>query len=128
MIFIDTNVLMYAVGGPHPIRAQARAVFEQSLTGGLVLVTSAAVLQELLHAYLAVGRLTTLDAALDLAQSRISQVWPVEAEDARFARMLAGEHPALTARDLLHLACCRRREVREIRTFNRALAAAFGGG
>jgi len=31
------------------------------------------------------------------------------------------------ARDLLHLACCRRRGIDEIKTFDRPLAAAFRG-
>ncbi len=31
MIFVDTNVLMYAVGRAHPLRAPARAFFEDAL-------------------------------------------------------------------------------------------------
>ena len=63
MIFVDTNVLMYAVGGAHPLRDAARSFFEETLARGERLVTSAEVLQELLHAYLPVNRLETLDAA-----------------------------------------------------------------
>jgi len=127
MIFVDTNVLMYAVGRPHPLKAEARAFLEKSVREGRELATSAEVLQELIHAYLPVDRLTTLDNAFALAESCIGQVWAVEHDDVRFARLLTRKHPALSARDLLHLACCRRREVREIRTFDRALAAAVGG-
>lgn len=125
MIFVDTNVLMYAVGGAHPLRAEARAFFEDSLRQPKVLATSAEVLQELLHAYLPVNRIGTLDAALQLAQARIPVVWAIESEDVRFARLLVDNYPELGARDLLHLACCRRREVTEIKTYDRALAAAF---
>jgi len=64
MILVDKNVLMYAVGGKHPWRREARRFFEDSLRRGEQLVTSAGVLQELLHAYLPVSRLATLDAAL----------------------------------------------------------------
>jgi len=125
MIFVDTNVLVYAVGGPHPLRAPARAFFEESLESSRPLATSAEVLQELLHVYLPVDRLDTLDAALTLASSLIATVWPVEHEDVRQARALAEVHRGLGARDLLHLACCRRRDVQGIQTFDRALAAAF---
>jgi predicted nucleic acid-binding protein len=125
MTFVDTNVLMYAVGGEHPRRAEARAFFEESLESGRVLVTSAEVLQELLHAYLGAGRLETLDAALTLARARIPTVWPVEAGDVDLARLLADRHPGLGARDLLHLASCTRRDVTDVRTFDRGLAAAF---
>ena len=125
MIFVDTNVLMYAVGRSHPLKPEARSFFERSLEDGTDLATSAEVLQELLHAYLPVDRVSTLDAALALVESRIRQVWSVEPDDVRFARLLTGNHPGLGARDLLHLACCRRRAVDDIKTFDRALAAAF---
>jgi uncharacterized protein len=76
-----------------------------------VLVSSAEVLQELMHAYLPVNRMSTLDAALALAQARLGSVWPVEAEDVELARSLIDRYPALGARDLLHLASCTRRGV-----------------
>jgi uncharacterized protein len=41
------------------------------------------------------------------------------------ARDLVSSHPSLGALDLLHLACCVRRGVKRIRTFDRALGAAF---
>lgn len=124
MIFVDTNVVMYAVGREHPLRDDARDVFRSALADGAVLVTSAEVLQELLHAYLPVGRLATLDAALTLVRARVAEVWPVEEDDVRLARLLADEYQALRARDLIHLASCRRRSVESIQTFDRALRAA----
>lgn len=126
MVFVDTNVFVYAVGAGHPHRSDARDFFRNSVREGRPLVTSAEVLQELLHVYLPVGRTQTLDAALALARGRIAEVWSVEEEDVRTARSLADRHPGLGARDLLHLACCRRREVTRVRTFDRGLAAAFG--
>lgn len=125
MIFVDANVLMYAVGREHPLRPEAQAFFETALERRTPLATSAEVLQELLHAYLPVGRLGTLDAALTLAAARIPVIWPVDADDVRLARDLVARYAGLPARDLLHLACCRRREVGEIKTFDRGLAAAF---
>lgn len=126
MIFVDTNVLMYAVGGEHPLRDEARSFFEAALVRGERLVTSAEVLEELLHAYLPVNRLGTLDAALALAEARVAVVWPVEREDVHLARSLVGRLPGLGARDLLHVACCKRRGVSELKSFDRGLAAAFG--
>jgi hypothetical protein len=123
--FVDTNVLMYAVGRPHPLRQEARSFFEEATAARRSLVTSAEVLQELLHAYLPVQRIATLDAALTLVDSCIDTVWPVEAEDVRFARALAETESGLGARDLLHLACCRRRGIADVKTFDRPLAAAL---
>ena len=128
MIFVDTNVFMYAVGGRHPLRREARAFFEDALELRVTLVTSAEVLQEFLHAYLPVGRHETLDAAIALAEARTASIWSIEPEDVRLARLLADRHAALRARDLLHLATCLRRDVERIETFDRALAASFAHG
>ncbi len=127
MIFVDTNVIMYAVGSEHPLKTKARTFFREALTHGTPLATSAEVLQEVLHAYLPVERWLTLDAALALVESRIATVWSVEPEDVLLARTLADSHAALSARDLVHLACCTRREVTRVKTFDRGLASAVGG-
>jgi len=123
VIFVDTNVFMYAVGGPHPLRSEARARLFGAVDQSLPLVTSAEVLQELLHAYLPVGRGRTLDAALTLVTGCVVDIWPMEAEDIHLARALDVEHPELSARDLVHVACCRRRGVSQVVTFDRALGA-----
>jgi predicted nucleic acid-binding protein len=128
MIFVDTNVFMYAVGREHPLRESAREFFLEHMRSGEVLVSSAEVLQELLHAYIPANRLSTLDAALTLARARVGSIWPVEGEDVELARALIDRHPALGARDLLHLACCERRGVTRAHTYDRALAAAFTRG
>ena len=126
MIFVDTNVFMYAVGRPHPLQRNARDFFSKALDDPSIrLYTSAEVLQELLHVYLPVERLATLDAAFQLAESCMDEIWAVEAEDVGLARSLVDTLPGLIARDLLHLACCRRRKVTRVKTYDRALQAAF---
>lgn len=125
MIFVDTNVFMYAVGRRHPLVEPARSFFATALAEETPLVTSTEVLQELLHAYLPADRLDDFDAAVELATSRTAEIWPIEPDDVRFARDLATRHVGLSARDLLHLATCLRREVDGIETFDRTLSAAF---
>jgi uncharacterized protein len=126
VIFVDTNVFMYAVGRPHPLREPARQVLREAVHESLPLATSAEVLQEMLHAYLPVGRLATLDAALRLAND-LAEVWPVEREDVTAARALIARHTGLSARDLLHLATCQRHGVTRVLTYDRQFAAAFAG-
>lgn len=124
MIFVDTNVFMYAVGRPHPLRQEAQSFFAQAVADDEALATSAEVLQELLHAYLPVGRLATLDAALTLVSSLVT-VWPLESQDVAVARDLAPRHSGLGARDLIHLATCQRRGADALHSYDRALRAAF---
>lgn len=88
------------------------------------MATSAEVLQELLHVYLPVSREEALDAALRLATD-LAVIWPVDASDVLAARDLARSETGLGARNLLHLAICRRYGAGELLTFDRALAAAF---
>ena len=65
------------------------------------------------------------DDAFGLVQRVVSDVWPMEPEDVALARTLADRHPELEARDLVHLACCLRRQATDLVTFDRGLAAAW---
>ena len=119
-MFVDTNVFMYAVGRPHPLKLQARTFFSESGHSDVSLFTSADVLQELLHAYLPVGRVDFFEAALALIVRFQIHVWPLEREDVELARQLHERHPRLTARDLCHLSSCVRNGVSGIKTFDQA--------
>jgi predicted nucleic acid-binding protein len=125
--FVDSNVFVYAVGRPHPLREPAQQLLRERMEQRPSMATSSEVLQELLHIYLPVGRMETLDAALRLATD-LTTVWPVDAADIHAARDLVAAQPGLGARDLLHLAVCRRRGARELLSFDRALVAAFDAG
>ena len=125
MIFVDSNVFVYAVGKPHPLRAEAQHFFMESSRNGKRLVTSAEVLQELLHVYLPVGRIETLDTAIDLATKGVDQIIPITVDTVIQARYLVDEFPGLTARDLLHLSACQIHKIPDIMTFDRNLNAAF---
>ena len=80
MIFVDTNVFMYALARPHPLQSPAQDFFAEANWRGEPLCTSAEVMQELAQAYLPTGRLQTYDAALALMDSpytpRCSQTSP----------------------------------------------------
>ena len=106
-------------------RDTAREFFFESNRNRTPLFTSAEVLQELMHAYLPVGRLETLDAAMSLVVRSSVEVWPLEEEDVTLARQLRDRYPALEPRDLCHLAS-RRRGVSEVKTFDQALHAGAG--
>ena len=125
MTFVDTNVIMYSVGRPHPLREPAREFFAESARVGRALCTSAEVLQELMHAYLPVQRESTLDSAMVVIARAGIEVWPLESDDVHLAWRLRTRLPTLSARDLCHLASCRRRGVTDIKTFDRAFAAAL---
>lgn len=125
MIFVDANVFIYTVGRAHPLKAEATAFFGEALAAGAALVTSAEVLQELLHYFRVQGRNDELGDAWALAEALTETVWDVTHDDLVLARALARAHPALSARDLVHLACCQRRKARALKTYDKGLAAAW---
>lgn len=127
MTFVDANVFMYAVGGPHPLQPAAWDFLRRSYISGSPLCTSAEVLQELAHAYLRVGRASTFDRAMALVRLYGIEVWSLEATDVLLARQLHNQHPALSARDLCHVASCQRRGIGEMMTFDQTLASVMRG-
>ena len=124
-MFVDANVFIYAVGRAHSNRDVAIELLIGARNDRVELFTSAEVLQELLHAYHPVRRSQTLADAMALVSRTVAEVWPLEMEDVSLASNLREQHPSLSARDLCHLASCRRRGVREVMTFDRALRDAF---
>ena len=76
MIFVDTNVFMYAVGGLHPLQSVAQDFFAKSADNHLRLFTSAEVLQELFHIYETRGRMDTFAVPMELVDKSIAEVWP----------------------------------------------------
>lgn len=76
MIFVDTNVFMYAVGRSHPLQSEARDFFAEAADNHLRLFTSAEVLQEFLHVYEATGRIDTFAAGMELVDKAIVKEAP----------------------------------------------------
>ena len=128
MIFVDSNVFIYAVGRSHPLKAEAQNFFLDSSKKGKRLVTSAEVLRELLNVYLPVERMEILDAAMELATQGVDLVIPIDSAAVLHARNLADNFPGLTARDLLHLSVCQLNKIKDLKTFDRNLLAAFMRG
>ena len=60
-----------------------------------------------------------------IVRSRV-EVWPLEEADVTLARQLSEQYPTLGARDLCHLASCRRRSVGAVKTLDHALRAVVG--
>ena len=125
MIFNDTNVLVYAVGSPHPLQETAWNFLETSHQTGTPLCTSAEVVQELCHIFLPVGRYRSFDAAMELIADFQIEVWPLEVADVTLARQLHERYPRLAARYLCHLTVCQRRGIDEMMTFDQNLADAL---
>jgi uncharacterized protein len=118
VIFVDSNIPMYLVGAPHPNKARARQLLENAITTGDRLVCSAEVLREVLHRYVSIGRRDAIQPALDALLGVVDEVFPVERADVEGAKKVLDGSPSLSARDALHVAIMRRRDVRRIMSFD----------
>jgi predicted nucleic acid-binding protein len=119
VIFVDSNIPMYLVGGDHPNRAAAKHHVELAIAGRRRLVTDAEVFQEILHRYVAIGRRDAIDVASSTLSAIVDEIYPIELEDVERARRLV-TRSSMSARDAVHLAVMQRRDIAEIMTFDRA--------
>jgi len=119
VIFVDSNVAMYLVGAAHPHKTDSQQVLERLLLERRRLVTSAAVLQEILHRYRAIDRRDAIQPALDALRGVVDDVFPIEAQDVLRARDVLLARWTLSSRDALHVAVMERHGITEVLSFDR---------
>lgn len=82
------------------------------------MVTSAEVMQEILHRYVSIGRPDAIQPAFDALTGVVDEVFSVDAADVRAAKdVLMGRAP-ISARDALHVAIMKRHRVERIMSFD----------
>jgi uncharacterized protein len=118
VIFIDSNIPMYLVGAPHPNKEAARSALERLIRRGVRMVTSAEVVQEVLHRYVSIQRLDAIQPALDALLGVVDEVFPVEAEDVKEARDVLMGLAEVSARGALHVSIMKRRGVQRVMSFD----------
>jgi predicted nucleic acid-binding protein len=118
MIFIDSNVPMYLVGAAHPNKDAARVALERCIGRGERMVTSAEVMQEILHRYHAIKRPDAIQPAFDALLGVVDEVYAIEPDDVKRARDVMMGLSRLSARDALHVAIMQRYEVTRVMSFD----------
>jgi predicted nucleic acid-binding protein len=119
MIFLDANIPMYSYGAQHPNKAVAQRLLEEASVQGERLVTSAEVLQEILHRYSAIRRPDAIQPCFDLVLGLVSEVFAVDLTDVEAAKQILADGLNVSARDALHIAVMRRHGVETIMSFDR---------
>lgn len=118
MIFIDSNIPMYLVGAAHLNKDAARLALERCIARGERMVTSAEVMQEVLHRYGALKRPDAIQPALDALLGVVDEVHPIEAADVERARDVMMGLAKLSARDALHVAVMQRHGIPRVMSFD----------
>ncbi len=107
--FIDVNIPIYAIGRENPHKGPAGRILDMVVDNRQAFVTSAEVLQEIIHYYIvrrrwAEGRV----ALMQFTETMLSRIEPVYPEDVLLAGVLADRYSGIAARDLVHTAVMRR--------------------
>ena len=118
MIFIDSNIPMYLVGTEHANKHAARRLLESCINRSERLVTSAEVLQEILHRYVSIDRRDAIQPAFDALLNVVDQVYAIETRDVERAKTLLQGVTAISARDALHVAVMQRYDIARIMSFD----------
>ncbi len=103
-VFLDTNIFLYAAGGPHPEREACAGLLQRIGEGALEATVNTEVVQELLFVLARRGRRRE---GLKLARSVLSLfpgLLPVTREDMLRACDLLERYPRLPVRDAIHVA------------------------
>lgn len=113
-VLLDTNIVLYAIGGPHPYAKPCREVLAYAGDGRLRLEAPVDLVQEVLH-----HRTRRLgdrsQAAKDaLAAAALCRLHAVEPQDAREATRLFAGSSSLSARDAIFAAIALRHGLRTI--------------
>ena len=106
-VFLDTAVFMYAGGADHPLRLRVGPSCASVDEGELDATTSVEVVQEILHRFLSHPPAADRDAAWRARSWTCShRSFPSHMRVMRRVPELVARYPALSARDLLHVATC----------------------
>ena len=102
--FVDSNVIMYAVGAEHAYRSPCLDALDRIVHERLGAMVSAEVHQEILHRYMAIGLPDKAREVSIRLETIIPATLPVTLADIGRVRQLAKHYPGLKARDLVHAA------------------------
>lgn len=118
--FIDTNIPIYAGGGASPLQEPCAAILDLASSASGSCLTSALVLQELLHVRLRRRGPELARAAVeDLSRALYGSVVPIDRDDVLTAARLASAN-GLSGGDRVHIAVMNRLGIDDIITADRA--------
>jgi predicted nucleic acid-binding protein len=121
VILIDSNIPMYLVGAPHPLKSNAQRLLEQLIVDRQRLVTDAEVLQEILHRYVAIDRRDAIQPALDALLGVVDEVLPVDRAAVEGAKRIVLAYRQLSARDAIHVSVMEQNKIEHILSFDSGL-------
>ena len=102
--FVDANIVLYAVGKPHPLKYLCNQILIDAVRLSLPLISSTEMLQEILHIYTSRNQ---RERAREIVSDFIriaDTILSITLADFERALKIHEQHPKMTSRDCLHVA------------------------
>ena len=119
LIFVDTNIPLYAMGPTHPYKESCLLWLKAAAEGRRQAVTDVEVLQEILYRSWSRKELSFGFEIFEHVRILLPAVYPVTLVDIERAKSLLEDVPALSPRDAIHAAVMLNREIATILSFDR---------
>jgi uncharacterized protein len=119
MIFVDTNIFIYASGKDHPNKKPSLQLLERVAQNSLEVSISSEIIQEILHRYRAINRSEEGFKIYELTRTLIETVFPMTVETMDLAKKVLETYDQLAARDAVHIATCLNYQISNICTFDK---------
>lgn len=117
LYFIDTNIFMYAIGGPHSFREPSQKLIRMIQDDKVKAVINAEVLQEILYRYHSINKSQVGHELFDMLLRTFPIIWPISKEDLVEAKKIQEKY-GIKTRDALHAGTMKRNGVKAIVSYD----------
>ena len=114
MIFIDANIVMYAVGRPHKYKEACARIIVSISEGKIPAVTDSEILQEILCRYWYIRELEKGLQVFEDFQNLVPKIFPIGREDLVESAEILRKNIPISPRNALHAAVMRKNGVNSI--------------
>jgi len=114
VLFIDANLIIYAIGRAHPLREPCKKFLEKIKSRKILGVTNTEVLQEILYRYFSTERKTLGEIAYQSMVELCTDIFAVKAADTDKAFEILKRVSGITSRDAVHAATMIHNGINEI--------------
>jgi len=114
VLFLDANLIMYSMGGPHPLRERCKKFLEKIKSQEILGVTNTEVLQEILYRYFSIERRTLGEIVYQSMIEFCTDIFPVRVADTDKALEILTRVKGITSRDAVHAATMIHNGIKEI--------------
>lgn len=120
--FLDTNILMYAVGSEHPLKKPSLDILKKVSEGEISAVTDTEVFQEVAYRYWSQKKWSVAVEVLRDYQSLFHEIYSIEKQHLELYYDLLTRYSFLSPRDAIHAAVMQANQIKKVYTADAAFA------